>query len=302
MDAILFIGHGSKKQEGNEQVVEFVNTLKKDIVGPLVETCFLEFARPTIAEGIARCVEQGATRVALVPMMFFSAGHSKIHIPVEIDHAKEKYPHVQFSYGRPIGVHDKLFEILQSRLETVGFSKDNNEEKGILLVGRGSSDADANSELYKIGRILSERLEMTNVELSFIGVTTPTVEDGVERSIKLGVKDLYIIPYFFFTGILMDRMEEKLHLFQTKYPELRFRMTEFFGFHPELKTIFLDRAKEALEGEAKLNCDVCSYRLHALEHMDVHHHHHDHDHGHHHHHEHDHDHHHHDHHHEEVRK
>ncbi|WP_209123197.1 sirohydrochlorin chelatase [Alkalihalobacillus sp. BA299] len=288
MDAILFIGHGTKKREGNEQLLQFVESLVNDISCPIVETCFLEFSNPTIRDGIKRCIELGATKVALVPMMFFSAGHAKIHIPVEIDEAKKEYPQVQFTYGRPIGVHDKVFDILQSRLEVVGF-KEEQKDAGILLVGRGSSDADANSELYKIGRLLSERVNMANVELSFIGVTTPTVEEGVDRSIKLGVKKIYIIPYFFFTGILMDRMSEKLQAFQTKHPDLQFAMTEFFGFHPELKTIFIDRAKEALEGEVKLNCDVCSYRLHAIEHMDVHHHHH-HAHDHDHHHDHDHDH------------
>ncbi|MDE5412167.1 sirohydrochlorin chelatase [Alkalihalobacterium chitinilyticum] len=285
MNAILFIGHGTKKREGNEQLLQFVESMKGDIPYPIVETCFLEFSTPTIREGIKRCVDQGATKVGLVPMMFFSAGHAKIHIPVEIDEAKAMYPHVEFNYGRPIGVHDKVFDILQSRLLDVGFSNDKGkEEVGILLVGRGSSDADANSELYKIGRLLSEKLEMVNVELSFIGVTSPTVEEGVARSIKLGVKKIYIIPYFFFTGILMDRMVEKLQSFQVEYPELQFSMTEFFGFHPILKTIFVERAQEALQGEAKLNCDVCSYRLHAMEHMDIHHHHdhdhHDHHHGH----------------------
>ncbi|MER2255308.1 MAG: sirohydrochlorin chelatase, partial [Priestia megaterium] len=48
-----------------------------------------------------------------------------------------------------------------------------------------------------------------------------------------------------------------------------------------------------LEGEVKMNCDTCQYRLGIMEHIDHHHHHdHDHDHGHHHHdHHHDHDHH-----------
>ncbi|UOE95994.1 sirohydrochlorin chelatase [Alkalihalobacillus sp. LMS39] len=290
MDAILFIGHGSKVKEGNEQVLQFVESMRQGIKVPIVETCFLEFAKPTIPAGIDAVVAKGATRVALVPMMFFSAGHSKIHIPHEIDEAKEKYPHVQFTYGRPIGVHDKLFDILVGRLQEVGFAPtEYDEKKAVLLVGRGSSDADANSELYKISRLLSERLHMTNVELSFIGVTSPTVEEGIERCLKLDATSVYIVPYFFFTGVLMERMEEKRRQFVADYPNFEFHMTSFFGFHPELKTIFIDRALEALEGEAKLNCDVCQYRLHALEHMDVHHHHHDHDHDHHHHHDHEHE-------------
>ncbi|MBU8907808.1 sirohydrochlorin chelatase [Desertibacillus haloalkaliphilus] len=283
MNAVLFIGHGSKKNEGNSEIAQFVESMKPELDVPIVETCYLEFAQPSIATGIERCIERGATKVALIPMMFFAAGHSKIHIPDAIDHAKEKYPAVEFSYGRPIDVHDKLFDILESRLSDCGFSSESsNEEVSILLVGRGSSDADANSQLYKISRLLSERLQMTNVELSFIGVTTPTVEEGVQRCLKLGAKTIYIVPYFFFTGILMDRMEDKLANFTSEYDDVVFKMTDYLGFHPALKTIFIDRAVEALGGSAKLNCDMCEYRLHALAHMDVHHHHHDHDHDHHH--------------------
>ena len=99
MEAILFVGHGSKKDEGNQQITDFINVLKGELSDYIVETSFLEFAKPTISQGIKTCVDRGATKVALIPMMFFSAGHSKIHIPHEIDEAKEKYPDITFSYG-----------------------------------------------------------------------------------------------------------------------------------------------------------------------------------------------------------
>ena len=70
-----------------------------------------------------------------------------------------------------------------------------------------------------------------------------------------------------------------------------FQMAPYFGFHPLLKEILIGRAQEALQDEVKMNCDMCQYRLEAMEHIDHHHHHdHDHDHDHHDHHDHDHDH------------
>jgi sirohydrochlorin cobaltochelatase len=101
----------------------------------------------------------------------------------------------------------------------------------------------------------------------------------------------------------MKRMDDKLEQFRTEYPEREFMMTDYIGFHPGLRTIFLDRVEEALQDEVKMNCDTCQYRLFAVEHMDLHHdhdHHHDHHHGHSHHHEHDHTHH--DHHHHEEKE
>ncbi|GAA4839320.1 CbiX/SirB N-terminal domain-containing protein [Paenibacillus vulneris] len=314
MNAVLFVGHGSKDAEGNEEVREFVRSIASKMDQPIVETCFLEFERPTIAQGIEQCVQQGATQIAVVPITLFSAGHAKIHIPAAIDEARLRYPSVRFNYGRPIGVHEQVLDILASRLEAAGAgaaTEADREQTAVLVVGRGSSDADANSDLFKISRLFWEKLKVKWVETAFIGVTAPLVDEGIERCIKLGARKVVILPYFLFTGVLMKRMEQMLLQFSEKYPEQEFILADYFGFHPNLQLILRERALEAVEGEARMNCDMCQYRLAAMEHIDHHHHHdHDHDYGHHHHghdhhhdhhhghdhdHDHDHDHHHHDH-------
>lgn len=306
MNAVLFVGHGSKDAEGNEEVREFVRTIAAELEQPLVETCFLEFESPTIAQGIESCVRKGATEVAVVPITLFSAGHAKIHIPAAIDEAKAKYPSVRFKYGRPIGVHEQVLDILASRLETAGEAnglepttgtelEPELEHTAVLVVGRGSSDADANSDLFKISRLFWEKMKVKWVETAFIGVTAPLVDEGIERCLKLGARRVVILPYFLFTGVLIKRMEQMLEQFKEKYPEQQFVLADYFGFHPNLRHILRERALEAVQGETKMNCDMCQYRLAAMEHIDHHHHHdHDHHHGHDHHH-HDHDHHHHDH-------
>ncbi|UQZ85782.1 Sirohydrochlorin cobaltochelatase [Paenibacillus konkukensis] len=307
MNAVLFVGHGSKDAEGNEEVREFVRTIAGEMDQQLVETCFLEFESPTIAQGIERCVRQGASQIAIVPITLFSAGHAKIHIPAAIDEAKLRYPSVQFTYGRPIGVHEQVLDILASRLESAGAAagleltgspelEPELEHTAVLVVGRGSSDADANSDLFKISRLFWEKLKVKWVETAFIGVTAPLVDEGIERCLKLGARRVVILPYFLFTGVLIKRMEAMLTQFSEKYPGHQFMLADYFGFHPNLRHILRERALEAVQGETKMNCDMCQYRLAAMEHID-HHHHHDHDHDHHHHdhhhsHEHEHDHHH----------
>lgn len=300
-DAILFVGHGSRDAEGNEEVRTFVSEIAAQMTSVAVETCFLEFERPTIADGLAKCVRDGATRVAVIPIILFSAGHAKIHIPAEIDEAKVKYPGVQFIYGRPIGVHDQILEILMSRVGGAGISAlEQLEDTALLVVGRGSSDPDANSDLFKISRLLWEKMKVKFVETAFIGVTAPLIDEGVERCIKLGAKRVVIVPYFLFTGILIQRMEEMLEGYRRAYAAVEFGMADYFGFHPKLQEILKERAEEALGDQVKMNCDMCQFRLAAMSEIG-HHHHHDHDHDHHHH-DHDHHHHGHDHHHDHDHK
>jgi sirohydrochlorin cobaltochelatase len=294
LKAILFVGHGSRDPEGNSQVLQFIDSVKDQWdESLLIESCFLEFERPTVNQGIDSCVEKGANQIFIIPIMLLPAGHSKIHIPAAIDEAKKKYPHVQLTYGRPIGVHEEVFEILKTRLVETGENLDNpNPDTAVLLLGRGGSDPDANSDLYKISRLFWEKTNYKLVEPAFMGVTDPLVEEGVERCLKLGAKKVVILPYFLFTGILMKRLENMIVKFQSQHPHIEFKLAGYFGYHRKLQDILKDRAKEALQGEVKMNCDTCQYRIGVMEHIH-HHHHHDHDHEHHHHdhgHHHDHDH------------
>jgi len=290
--SVLFVGHGSRDAEGNQEVRNFVEFVSQNLDQELIiETCFLEFEAPGILTGIDTCVQRGAEHVALIPLILLPAGHSKIHIPAALDEAKKKHPHIQFTYGRPIGVHEQSTHILITRLEELGIKADEKQEDtAVLVVGRGSSDPDANSDLFKMTRMLWERMNVKWVETAFIGVTDPLIAEGVERCVRLGAKRVVILPYFLFTGILIKRIEGLMEQFEDQYPEVEFKLGEYFGYHPKLQTMIQDRVNEALYGEVRMNCDSCQYRLAAMEHMDHHHHHHDHDHGHHHHHHHDHDH------------
>lgn len=171
---------------------------------------------------------------------------------------------------------------MKSRLTEIGENLDHtNSDTAVLLLGRGGSDPDANSDLYKIARLLWEKTNYKIVEPAFMGVTNPLTAEGVERCIKLGAKKVIILPYFLFTGILMKRLEEMVRTFQHQYEATEFKLAGYFGYHPKLQTILIERVEEALKGEVKMNCDTCQYRFAAMEH--VHHHHHGHDHHHHHH-------------------
>ncbi len=291
MKAILFVGHGSQLAAGNEEVTKFVEQLKPTLdQNLLVESCFLEFASPDIAKGIDNCVAKGATEIHVVPIILLQAGHSKIHIPAAIDAGIVKYPNVKIMYARPLGIHESIFDILKERLVETGFNiEEKNEDTAILLIGRGGSDVDANSDFYKIARMLWEQLNVLTVESAFMGVTFPTVEQGIERCVKLGAKKIVMLPYFLFTGILMERMQGMRADFASEYPNVDVKLANYFGYHKSLQTVLKDRIEESLQGEVKMNCDTCQYRINAAQFVE-HHHHHDHNHEQHHDHNHDHDH------------
>ncbi|MEK5033689.1 precorrin-3B C(17)-methyltransferase [Paenibacillus sp. FSL R7-0302] len=291
MRTVLLVGHGSRVQAGNEELLEFTRLLAARKPELKVETCFIELASPSIAGGIARCIEGGAAEIYVVPIILFAAGHSKLDIPLAIDEAKRRYPGVKFIYGRPLGVQDRAVDILLERIQEAeqpplaqekaaggmgldlhGNSASTIEDKDtiVLLMGRGGSDPDANSDLYKISRLLWERTGYRSVESCFIAIAKPSLPDGLERCLALGARRIIVLPYLLFTGVLMQQFTERVAQFAAAHPELEVEIGGTLGAHPLLVDMLTERIEETLEGRAFSNCDNCKYRDAAS----VHHHHH----------------------------
>ncbi len=274
--AVLFVGHGSRVEAGNEEVRQFIQQMKALINPEIhVEACFLEFANPDIEDGIHLCIDQGADEIHVVPIILLHAGHSKMHIPAEIEHVSEQFPDIRFTYGQTIGIHDEIFEILKTRLQEVGFDPQaNHEDTAILLIARGSSDVDAKADFYNISRILDQKLNGPIVESAFMGVTTPTVEQGIERCIELGAKKVIMLPYFLFTGVLMERMAKMAESFKMNFIDVDITLANYFGYHPKLKNVLLERMEQAMDGSSTGMKDLENFRKYVAEHGYVHHHHH----------------------------
>ncbi|WP_342513641.1 CbiX/SirB N-terminal domain-containing protein [Sporosarcina sp. FSL K6-1522] len=260
--AVLFVGHGSRLEAGNEEVRQFIEQTKEQIdPSLLVETCFLEFASPNIEDGIQLCIEKGADEVHVIPIILLHAGHSKLHIPAEIEEAKGLFPDIRFTYGQTIGIHDEVLDILKTRLAEVGFDvNQKHEETAILFIGRGSSDVDAKADFYTIREKLWEQVNVPILECAFIGVTTPTVQEGMERCIELGAKKIIMLPYFLFTGILMERMNRMAEQFKVDYPQTSIDIAGYFGYHPKLRTVLLERMNQALDGTSTGMQDLENFR------------------------------------------
>ncbi|OMF92129.1 precorrin-3B C(17)-methyltransferase [Paenibacillus sp. FSL R7-0337] len=294
MRTVLLVGHGSRVQAGNEELLEFTRLLAARKPELKVETCFIELASPSIAGGIARCIEGGAAEIYVVPIILFAAGHSKLDIPMAIDEAKQRYPGVKFIYGRPLGVQDRAVDILLERIQEAerlplsqekaaggmdlelrenGVSKIEDKDTIVLLMGRGGSDPDANSDLYKISRLLWEKTGYRSVESCFIAIAKPSLQDGLERCLALGARKIIVLPYLLFTGVLMQQFAERVAQFAAGHPGLEVEIGGTLGAHPLLVDMLTERIGETLEGRAFSNCDNCKYRDAASLHHHHHHHH-----------------------------
>lgn len=110
--AVLFLGHGSRAQGAAEAMAAAVERVRVRGRFAIVEPCFLELAAPDLPEALQRCVERGATRVAIVPYFLHRGMHIRRDIPNLLHRELEKYPGVQVSLGTPIGLHADLADVM----------------------------------------------------------------------------------------------------------------------------------------------------------------------------------------------
>ncbi|MFF0837170.1 MULTISPECIES: sirohydrochlorin chelatase [unclassified Streptomyces] len=260
--ALLIAGHGTRDEAGAEAFRDFVRELGRRHPELPVAGGFIELSPPPLGEAVAELVERGVRRFAAVPLMLVSAGHAKGDIPAALNREKERHPGISYAYGRPLGPHPALLDVLRRRLEEAlaGTSAERSDVT-VLLVGRGSTDPDANAEVHKAARLLWEGRGYAGVETAFVSLAAPDVPGGLDRCARLGARRIVVLPYFLFTGILPDRVRRQTEEWAAAHPELEVRSADVIGPEPELLDLVMERYAEAVKGDLRMNCDSCVYRI-----------------------------------------
>lgn len=208
---LLLIGHGSRDADGRQSLLDFAAAYQAMDTSRPVIACFLELTEPSIQQGVDRCVEMGYTDLSALPVLLFAARHNKFDVTNELDRAKQRHPQITFHYGRHFGITPGIIDLWRSRLAELDQPKHNphqisREDTVLLFVGRGSSDPDANSDVYKMARLLWEGSGYQTVETCFIGITHPRLEEGFRRSRLYNPHRIIVLPYFLFTGLLVKNL------------------------------------------------------------------------------------------------
>lgn len=294
---LLMIGHGSRDMQGRQGFLDFAHAYQRlDSSRPVVP-CFLELTTPSIQEGVDQCVAQGYTEFSVLPILLFAARHNKFDVTNELDRAKARHPQIRFHYGRHFGITPAILELWHRRLADLDQASPNSpmssiprSETVLLVVGRGSSDPDANGDVYKLARLLWEGSGYKTVEICFIGITHPRLEEGFHRARLFQPKRIVVLPYFLFTGVLVKKIFDITAQQQEQYPDISMTCLPEMGIQPELLSVLREREIETQLGQVQMNCELCKFRLAAVGdntgHTHDHDHGHDHDHHHHHHHNH----------------
>jgi sirohydrochlorin cobaltochelatase len=281
--AVVLLGHGSRDASGAAGFLAVAQAVQAALTGLPVDAGVLEFAgpvAPSIAAAFARAVAGGARRILAVPVLLHFGEHGTRDMPSEVAAARARHAGVEIRLAQPLTGHEHLLDLVAERcaaaeavltapprpcafltatrsrpgmpsvVSSAGWQADEHagtETSGttVLLVGRGSTIARANADLYATARLFQERGPYATVEVCFVSLAAPCVPAGLRRCVALGARRVLVVPYFVNTGLLVRRIASQIAAARLFYPAARVAVAAHFGPDPRLIAALVDRARTA---------------------------------------------------------
>jgi sirohydrochlorin cobaltochelatase len=262
--AVLLCGHGSRDPEAVAEFELAAGALRPRLPEFDFATGYLEFARPTIRDGLALLAGRGARRILAIPGMLFAASHVKNDLPWEMNSFIAENPGIDVRLGRDLGIDPKLLHAAADRIAAAADTEMSRAETLLVVVGRGTNDPDANSNISKLARMLWEGMHLGWAEVAFSGVAHPRVDAALTRAARLGFRRIIVFPYFLFTGVLVKRIYAQTDAVAARFPEIEFVRALYLRDHEGVLDAFRERVAELGDGQPAMNCQLCKYRTQII--------------------------------------
>lgn len=270
----LFIGHGTRSSAGEEELREFVRAAGAARPGVRTAAGFIEFVEPGLGESIDAMVAGGTSSIVAVPLVLFGAGHLKDDGPAALARARGRHPEVSYTYARELGVHPDVLAVVEDRARQCAGRLPEGRADAVVVVGRGSTDPDANADLSKAARLLADGRDLTEpvvaaapgapalgiVVPAFVSLAAPGVAGALDQCAALGATRIAVVPYFLFDGLLVERIRTQAGGWAAEHPDHAVVTGTQMGIDPRIVSLAWHRYDEARAGTAHMNCDGCLYR------------------------------------------
>lgn len=252
MSVLLGVAHGSK-DDGSQQVVcDLLVLTAAQRPGLRAEAAYVDNASPSVRDALRKLVEEGERDVTVVPLLLGAASHSKTDVAASVQAARFAHPGLVLRYGRPLGPHPAVVDVLVRRLAEAGA-----QGLPVVLVAGGSLDPDANAGVAATARLLWEGRDFPSVDIAFVSTTGPTVVQALERLRAQGATTVALASYFLGPGYLPRRVAVQAG----QVDGVDVVVSEPLGASDGLAALVLGRFDEAKAGDIRMNCDACMYRI-----------------------------------------
>ncbi len=278
VSAILLCGHGTREPTGVAQFEAMVAALRARHPEHRIAHGFLELAAPGLDAAAAGLYAEGVRDIRVVPVFLFAAGHIKRDLPDMLAAIAQRHAGLQIRLEGPIGLTADVLETVHRLAERAasGGTPAPATDTCLLVIGRGTSDPEANAEAARLARMTAERLGWGFATTGYVAVTRPTVTEAMGLVDLLPFGRVVVVPLVLFDGRLHQGIARDMALRQAQSSR-QWRLADPFC----TDDAWLGALDAHIDGDATaMPCGLCHYRVPALAteadghgHGDHHHHH-----------------------------
>ena len=239
---LLLVSHGTRDGIGRAEFFQVCALVAQRIQLP-TRPCFLELAEPTIDQAVDELAHHGLQRLLVAPLLLFAAGHAQRDIPNTARAAVRG--RMQIHQAAHLGCHPSLVQLSALRCraatELLGHAPSCTLS---VLVGRGSRESSATSEMVRFLRLRHNALPAQKTVHGFLAMASPSIEEVLRHAGNDSSDPVVVQPHLLFHGELSEQTAELVKHFQRINPDQPWIAAPYLGPHPLLVDAIVDRIRE----------------------------------------------------------
>jgi sirohydrochlorin cobaltochelatase len=110
--AIVLFGHGSRDPSWRAPMDAVAERIRRRRPQLLVACAFLELQAPDLPSAVCSLVDQGATRLHVLPMFLGIGKHAREDLPALLESVRAQHPGVSIEAGRSVGERELVLDLL----------------------------------------------------------------------------------------------------------------------------------------------------------------------------------------------
>lgn len=112
MQAIILFAHGSRDPLWHKPIQAIEQRILQRAPDTLVRCAYLELTEPDLPTVVQALIQQGATRLGVIPLFLGVGRHAREDLPKMIDQLQSEHPSVNITCQPTIGEQPQLLDLL----------------------------------------------------------------------------------------------------------------------------------------------------------------------------------------------
>lgn len=254
VDALVLVGHGSVKSASGASMIRIAARLREQQRVPYAEAGFLNYSRPTLAEALAKTVDQGARRIVIQPYFLIAGQYVLEALPRKLDQIRAEQmwpPDVQVTVADAFAAHPAMVRLALKRIRAtdplLGRSQ---EATALLFLAHGTPLAEANAPVYAVAQQVETMSNYARVDVSFLDCNQPEIGEAIDMLVQAGIRRIVAMPYFLqFGRHVREDLPAILAHKRRQHPGLELLRTHHLDYDLLLTDVVADRVEAATRAE-----------------------------------------------------